>query len=181
MVKLSYPSSGLQSKWWSQFCVMQSPFGAVWKKRFHHATPTTFRTAVRARIEFARKFKSILSKDFEISACNDVNISICIRIHVSIYIYTDTNIYKYMYIYKCFVCRFDCGIQLEDFMCPCLSIEVKSICLLFRFCVTPSASLCPGSSLRFFSVRTLFASSFLFCKRLKHAALSHPTPPQYVA
>ena len=63
-------------------------------------TTTTFRTAVRARIQFVREFNSIFSKDFEISACNDVNISICIRIHISIYIYafTDTNIYKYMYI-----------------------------------------------------------------------------------
>jgi hypothetical protein len=57
---------------------------------------TTFRTAVRARIQFAREFNSIFSKDFDISACNDVNISICIRIHMSIYIYlqiqTDINI-----------------------------------------------------------------------------------------
>jgi small-conductance mechanosensitive channel len=82
---------------------------------------------------------------------------------VYIYIYKRIQTYINICIYKCFVCRFDCGIQLEDFICPCLSIEVKSICLLFRFCVTPSASLCPGSSLRFFSVRTLFDSSFLFC------------------
>ena len=130
------------------FIVIPSLQANIWGSR--HEKTTTFRTAVRARIEFARKFNSIFSKDFEISACNDVNISICIRIHVSIYIYKRIQTYINICIYKCFVCRFDCGIQLEDFICPCLSIEVKSICLLFRFCVTPSASLCPGSSLRFF-------------------------------
>ena len=33
---------------------------------------TTFLTAVRARIQFAREFNSIFRKDFDISACNDV-------------------------------------------------------------------------------------------------------------
>jgi len=76
-------------------------------------TTTTFRTAVRARIQFVREFNSIFSKDFEISVCNDVNISICIHIHIYIYIYIHLQIQTYINIciYKCFVCRFDCGIQ----------------------------------------------------------------------
>ena len=84
-------------EWFSPLLVQER--SAVWVPSGlkEHET-TTFRTAVRARIQFAREFNSMFSKDFDISACNDVNISICIRIHMSIYIYiylqiqTDINI-----------------------------------------------------------------------------------------
>ena len=80
-------------EWFSPLLVQER--SAVWVPSGlkEHET-TTFRTAVRARIEFAREFNFIFSKDFDISACNDVNISICIRIHMSIYIY----IYIYLQI-----------------------------------------------------------------------------------
>ena len=84
---------------------------------------------------FARKFNSRANSirfSAKILKSLHITASIYLYAYVSIYlyIYRYKHIYKYKYIYiyiyiKYFVCRFDCGIQLEDFMYPWLLIEIN--------------------------------------------------------